>query len=153
MLRSCYSTKARLVEGSSRQSDLTWYFVPDSYPFLPFASRVNSLNWVDAAERVDQPSHIGEVWQPGVVKRSWSNGVKPTHATASFFCGKPNDFTTNASTLAPPGREQDSQFLPVCCQNASIGGVERQLVSFIGAIDPLTGYTNMLVNFSGFLYG
>jgi hypothetical protein len=151
MLRSCYSTQARLVQGSSRLSPLTWYFVPDSYPFLAFKSRVNSLNWVDASERVDQPSYIGEVWQPGVVKRSWSNGKKPDHATAFTFCGKPNDFTTNASTLAPPGRDVDSQGLPVCCQNASIGGVVRQLVSFSGALPPLSGYTNMLVHFSGFL--
>lgn len=131
LLRSCYRTKARLIRGSAEAYDLIWYFTAADP--LPFRCAVNSLNWTDVTERVDDGKSIGEI--PGA-KRTWSNG-KPPGGTAEVFpapWGTVTDFVEGA-LLGPPFTVDDNGY-PVCCRpcQSQHFAFSRLIVTIAGAV-------------------
>lgn len=102
LLRSCYSTVAKLVNGSDRLSTITWYFVDDSLPWFPDPTAVNSLNWVDRKDRVVGPSlAIGE---QAAVPRPWYNGatLMPHPGSLPTYCGCTEWFLNGSVLLDSP---------------------------------------------------
>lgn len=98
VLRSCYSTKARLFQGDPTETDITWYFVPEDRPFLPFPTFLDSRNWDD--ERTDWPqgkdkppggdgTELGEVLGAA---RPWRNGSDPIHYPGTHPLGTAEQF-------------------------------------------------------------
>jgi hypothetical protein len=110
MLRSCYTTTARLCRGLPRESVIDWYWA--TCPPIGINTLVNSLNYVDMKERVDTGG-VGEI--PGRT-RSWRDGsVVPAGST--YSCDGPwgtlQDFSEGGLlTLIPPGPDG----IPQCCR-------------------------------------
>jgi hypothetical protein len=111
MLRTGYQTKARLVQGSLRESDVFWS--PTNGPRLTYPSVMNSLNWIDVTERVDYGG-LGEI--PGRPRPYLKPGLPidvglpwpaPWGKAVWFLLGSPLR-TTDADI-------DDESGLPDCC--------------------------------------
>lgn len=89
MLRSCYSTKARLHADRSKLTTIEWYFAPDGALPLPFTSAVMSDNWLpeEEVEAKALGTTLGEV--PGH-SRPWRAGAAPASVTGQAPCGLPD---------------------------------------------------------------
>lgn len=98
LLRSCYSTDARLFRDSDVTTPITWYFVPEDRPFLPFPTCVSSRNWDD--DRTDWPegksnppggsgTEVGEVLG---APRRWRNGSDPIQYPGTRPLGTADEF-------------------------------------------------------------
>jgi hypothetical protein len=110
MLRTCYRTKARFYNGDATEEDIEWYFVPPSTPFLPVASVINSLNWVDLKERADT-THAGEV--PGAT-RTYALGKRDVSLRAAAYCGTATDWKGNGTRPSSPV-PLNASGNPACC--------------------------------------
>ena len=110
LLRSCYCTKVRFYNGDPTTDDLEWHFTDPHYPVLTTPSRINSLNWVDATERVDHPEFAGEV--PGT--RKYSKGMRNVGLRATTYCGGVADWIGNG-VRPPTPPVLDAFGVPQCC--------------------------------------
>jgi len=97
MLRSCYSTDARFYNGDALVEDLEWFFVPHGTPFLTVPSVINTLNYLDKTERVDNPSFAGEV--AGAARR-YTKGSYNIAYTGLSAHGSAVDFAGNGTRPA-----------------------------------------------------
>jgi hypothetical protein len=118
MLRSCYDTAARFYEGEIATDPISWYFCESNAPFLPVPSCINSLNWVDAKERVDT-GHAGEV--PGF-PRPYSKGERNIAFNHSAYCGTPTDWLGLGVRPADP--DETAFGVPRCCNPDDIDPVD-----------------------------
>ena len=111
ILRSCYSTRARLTNDPTHISDLLWYFTDN--PFVPFPTLWFSRNWSDR-RIADSPTLVGEV--PGA-PRTWRNGADP--ATSPLLdCTQPwglREWFRSGAPLLPEPAPVDSNGWPLCC--------------------------------------
>jgi hypothetical protein len=98
VVRSCYSTKARLFRDDPTETDITWYFVPEDRPFLPFPTAISSRNWdatttIWPAGKENPPSGNGtEVGEVIGAPRPWRNGSDPVHYPGLHPVGTPEEF-------------------------------------------------------------
>lgn len=109
MLRSCYATKARFYEGDSQEDDIEWYWCKKGVHFLPVPSVINSLNWVDAKERIDT-GHAGEV--PGEL-RQYTKGERNIMNNAVAYCGSGADWLGHGTR--PVDVPMSTFYIPICC--------------------------------------
>ena len=107
VLRSCYSTKCRFIEGGPEET-IQWYF---TNPFaVPFDTRnvFNSLNWYGP---YGDPGTLGEI--PGA-PRSWRKGIPPYPVIGQNFCGDA-DWFLNGHDLLPSPVAVNHCGTPLCC--------------------------------------
>lgn len=124
MLRSCYSTKARFYEGDATEDDITWYFTEPTAPFLPVASVINSLNWVEKRGLTDT-GHAGEVVGAA---RPYSKGGRDVSLMHVSYCGGTVDWLGLGVRPAEP-LAVNMFGNPSCCGAAV--GIENCPVSVI----------------------
>lgn len=120
MLRSCYRTKCRFFAGDTTESDIIWYFAKPGASWLPFPTAFNSLNWVDASERVD----TGEVGEVPNRPRVYSPGRTLLTPTYTGPCGTAGEFAAGTVPLDTPTMFSPDG-IPVCC-----GFVQDDLITF-----------------------
>jgi hypothetical protein len=117
LLRSCYNGRARFYNGDATTDDLSWQFTLPGTPFLPVPSVINSTFWRDNTEKVDDPTHAGEVPNP---RPSYSKGSRKISLSHVTYCGDSSDWSGNGTRPAP--MLYDAFGDPLCC--GDIGGLQ-----------------------------
>lgn len=132
MLRSCYTTKARMVANSDRESTIRWYFAPEGALVYPHRNSFGSLNWQG---NTSAPNPIGEVRNR---PRPYSNGATPACASGTdYWAGDPSWFRFGVPELLPEPKELNDCGLPVACPVTSLcqewfpDGEEGRVVSTV----------------------
>lgn len=137
LLRSCYRTKARLVEGSSELTDIDWFFAPEGARYLDLESAIGSLVW---NSEIEFPEGIGEVsrvreWIPSTNERHYQgkcytgeplwflNGVPPEHAATYPECSECALFTVGGGLLLGGNGSHTSPVGQVGLGGLRLGGV------------------------------
>lgn len=125
-LRSCYTTKARMLRGSDRESTIRWYFAPEGAEHFTDRQSFEPLSWSGGSPAGNQ---IGEVIG---APRPWSNGATPDCATgASFWAGNADWFRFGVPELLPEPKELNECGLPVACPAAAL--CQSYVANFEGA--------------------
>jgi hypothetical protein len=107
VMRSCYTSKMRFVEGGPLVP-IVWLKARASAPFLGFPTCFNSNNWSD---QNDPTYAIGEVTPP----RPWSNGSNFGAPDGSNTCGNDEDLEDGPSGPYDPPRMVNQNGWPMCC--------------------------------------
>lgn len=108
-IRSCYTTKARLVHGSDRESTVRWYVAPDGALYFPDRHCMQPLLWTNGSRA---PNPQGEViGRP----RPWFNGETPDCVTGQAVWGQHSWFNDGVPSLLPAPWNPNACGLPDAC--------------------------------------
>jgi hypothetical protein len=97
LLRSCYTTSARLFRNSDVETPIRWFFCDPGAELLPFPSCINSRNWGD--DRTNYPR--GKRFPPAAdvvpgevlgAPRPWRNGSNFAFLPGEHWQGDPEEF-------------------------------------------------------------
>lgn len=87
---------------------MTWYFVPDGTPMLPYLNAFDTKIW----DVKDEPqARIGELYH----RRFWRGGVPPGVVGNSGVCGSPEQWLNGASVDDPLPNYYAGTDVPTCC--------------------------------------
>lgn len=95
-LRSCYTTKARLLHGSDRQSTVKWYFAPTGAKYFEGMNCMQPLSWSGGSPAGNTQGEV--IGAP----RPYSKGVTPTCAQGTTYWGQKKWFNDGVPSLSGP---------------------------------------------------
>jgi hypothetical protein len=107
-LRSCYTTKARLVHGSGRQSTVRWYFAPSGASYFTKRHCMEPLAWSGGSGAGNTQGEV--IGAP----RPYNKGATPTCAVGSTVWGEDSWFNDGVPSLSGPWIANECG-LPVSC--------------------------------------
>lgn len=119
LLRSCYTTQMAFYGDPTQLASVTWFFVPDGTPFLPYPTPFNSPNWDP------DPQGGRTLGELDTSVRGYYAGGNFTSATGTGPpCGTADQWLNGQP--APPATPTpvDSFGTPTCCP--------RQVGPFVG---------------------
>jgi len=95
-LRSCYSTKARMLHASNRQSTISWYFAPTGAKYFQKRNCFEPLSWSGGSPAGNTQGEV--IGAP----RPYSKGVTPTCAQGTTVWGEDSWFNDGVPSLTGP---------------------------------------------------
>lgn len=148
-IRSCYDTVMRFDPNSDVETPVSWYFVPEDTPYIPYMTPFRS--WNNVPEWLKGSDHLGEVlgaprtWRDGSEPIPTRNELPPCGTADQWYNGvvMPPVPPTPVNVYGGPAccPLPDSPFLHLGCVNCPGGAwdVYTLVVGGIAPTDPLFG--------------